>query len=477
MATVEVDRDENPTELYTSICSERWDEAAAIVGSDPIQVKIWIVRHDAEDKSSILGRFLPLHTACARHAPESLVGLLLSAYPEAASIVDGQGFLPLHYACGNRANEGVINTLLIIYPDGAKLRDPVAGKLPLHHLSIRGPYSVGVIYFLLSIYPQAVQEKDNAGYTPVEIAKMANYPGRESVLNAYKPAAYIKSVKFEKHMESKGIIAQKELEDIQVQEKSIESAKKKIKIANEKNEQLRNKLQEECMGLERMVSLEHAKLNDATSTLESAQSDLKTMQTNRYNKKIQKMSGLDDIKKFDTSILSFRKQKRQAQRKCVVLQEKLKLKLEIHEDTSTKLQERLEGKREELDLCHKKVKTLESTLEQLNVDIKESLDAREASVEEAKYLNECKEIVNKVDRIEGVVNSLVSRYEPCKEAIIREENDFRRFNREREQKILEMAELEEKIAQIDHDQISQELRKQEKEIHRVMLLVQDIQSC
>lgn len=231
------------------------------------------------------------------------------------------------------------------------------------------------------------------------------------------------------------------------------------------------------MGLERMVSLEHAKLNDATSTLESAQSDLKTMQTNRYNKKIEKMSDLDDIKKFDTSILSFRKQKRQAQRECVVLQEKLKLKLEIHEDTSTKLQERLEGKREELDLCHKKVKTLESTLEQLNVDIKESLDAREASVEEAKYLNECKEIVNKVDRIEGVVNSLVSRYEPCKEAILREENDFRRFNREREQKILEMAELEEKIAQIDHDQISQELRKQEKEIHRVMLLVQDIQSC
>jgi len=41
----------------------------------------------------------------------------------------------------------------------------------------------------------------------------------------------------------------------------------------------------------------------------------------------------------------------------------------------------------------------------------------------------------------------------------------------------ELAELEEKIAQIEHDQILQDLRDQEKEVHGVMELVQRIQSC
>ena len=367
--------------------------------SDPIQANIWIVRYDADDKSSFLGRFLPLHAACARHPPEYVIESLLSAYPEAASIVDNQGFLPLHYACGNRANEGVINTLLIIYPDGAKFRDHLGGKLPLHHLSLRGPYSVGAIYFLITVYPQAVQEKDNAGYTPVEIAKMANYPGRESVLNACNPAVHIKTVKSETNMKMKGSIAQKELEEIQVQEKNIESVKKKIEIANKENEQLRNRLQEECMSLEQMISLEHAKLNDAASALESAQSDLKTIQANRFNKNVENKTHSDDIKTFEDSLVTFRKQKRQVERECVVLQEKLKLKLEIHQDTATKLQHRLEEKRKELDLYREKVKTLECTLEQLNVDIKERFDAREALGKEVTYLRECKEIVTKVDKV------------------------------------------------------------------------------
>ena len=474
LPTIEVDHQDNPTELYTAICSEAWDEAAFIVKHDPAQVKIWIVRNDTEDKSSNIGRFLPLHAACSRQPPESFIELLLSTYPEAASIVDGQGYLSLHYACVNRANEGVINFLLIIHPDGAKVRDSTAGKLPLHHLSHRGPHSIGALYFLLSVYPQGVNEKDNSGYTPMEITKFANYPGRESVLNAFKPVHCINPVASTKCEESWGVIAQEEKKEIGHQEKTIERKEKEIKAAHDELERLRNRLQDERSGTGQLLSQEIARINDAMSALKNAESELETMRKNRFDQELELKNNRQDMKNLDAEIISIKQQKRQMNRERIVLKEKLTLKLEIHQETVSSLQSRFEEERKNIELSREKVKVLEDTYDQLNVDIQESVKQRETLEKEFTYLKECEEIVRKVDEMEKNVSSLHIRYEPCLKEIRKEQVDFTVLNVEREQKILELAELEAKIMQIEHDQILQEFKEQEKEMCRVVELIKGI---
>lgn len=113
-STLEVDYDKNLTELYQAIVDENWGEAVAVAERDPLQAATWVVRHYQDENSNsnsnelqsvvsgrttnpgdsdpeIMWRFLPLHSACARQPPASVITALLKAYPDAAKCVDDQG--------------------------------------------------------------------------------------------------------------------------------------------------------------------------------------------------------------------------------------------------------------------------------------------------------------------------------------------------------------------------------------------------
>mmetsp|Transcript_12411 Transcript_12411/g.16306 ORF Transcript_12411/g.16306 Transcript_12411/m.16306 type:complete len:483 (-) Transcript_12411:174-1622(-) len=185
-STLEVDYDKNLTALYKSITDQNWETAVSVCKKDPEQAKTWVVRRYEEEEDDdtaddIMWRFLPLHSACARQPPMSVVASLLRAYPDGAKCQDDQGMYALHYACGNQAARDVVRILLVSYPEAAKKRDP-RGMLPIHYLACWGPSSVSVVDMLLVANPDVSSTKDAEGKTPLDMAREGDYPEKSSVI-------------------------------------------------------------------------------------------------------------------------------------------------------------------------------------------------------------------------------------------------------------------------------------------------------
>lgn len=185
---LEVDFDKNITELYSAITSCRWDDAVCAAEKKPAEARTWVVRRydeDAEDdeEQEIMWRFLPLHSACARQPPSSVITALLKAYPDGAKCVDDQGMYALHYACGNQASREVIRMLLMHFPDAAKLRDP-RGMLPIHYLACWGPSAVSVVDMVLVANRDVADVKDEDGNTPLDLAMEGDYEDCHAVVSA-----------------------------------------------------------------------------------------------------------------------------------------------------------------------------------------------------------------------------------------------------------------------------------------------------
>jgi len=171
-AELEVDYDHDITRLYEAITDEDWSAAIEAVRAKPAEARTWVVRHHPD--GSIMWRFLPLHSACARQPPAGLVSALLSAYRPAASICDDQGLYPLHYAAGNQASSAVIKSLILNYPDATAKADPT-GMLPLHYLAKWGPSDKLCLDVLLLTHQKAALVKTEDGETALELALEGEY--------------------------------------------------------------------------------------------------------------------------------------------------------------------------------------------------------------------------------------------------------------------------------------------------------------
>lgn len=192
-STLEVDYDKNLTELYRAITDQDWDTAVRVCKQDPDQAATWVVRHyepeDEEDgdegELEIMWRFLPLHSACARQPPASVVTALLRAYPDGAKCQDDQGMYALHYACGNQASRDIVRLLLVSFPEAAQMVDP-RGMLPVHYLACWGPSSIAVVDMLLVANRNVSQARDMDGNTPIDLAREGDYPERDGVITALR---------------------------------------------------------------------------------------------------------------------------------------------------------------------------------------------------------------------------------------------------------------------------------------------------
>jgi len=183
---LEVDYDKDITRLYEAITSEDWDSAVDAVKVNPKEARTWVVRH--HEDGSIMWRFLPLHSACARQPPAELVEALLGAYRPAASACDDQGLYPLHYACGNQASSDVIRKLVLTHPGAASHADP-AGMLPLHYLAKWGPADKLSLDILLLVNKDVVTAKTEEGKTALDLASEGEYDDKDSVVLTLKSLA------------------------------------------------------------------------------------------------------------------------------------------------------------------------------------------------------------------------------------------------------------------------------------------------
>ena len=179
---LEVDYDNNVTDLYRFISNSQWQEALQAVRRNPIEAKTWVVRYHEDDKKGMMWRFLPIHSASARQPPEAVINALIQAYPEGAECCDDQGKYGLHYAAGNQASSGVVRALLEAFPSAATTSDP-EGKLPLHWLAISGPFEPSVIQPLLNGSKKLYNIVDDEGWTPLEYAREGDYPYKQNMID------------------------------------------------------------------------------------------------------------------------------------------------------------------------------------------------------------------------------------------------------------------------------------------------------
>jgi Ankyrin repeats (many copies) len=152
---VEVDGDRQSV-LSSLVQAYDWANVLARVASHPSETRV----------TSLEGR-TPLHHACELDAPAVVIQSLLNACPEASLMIGSSGMTPLHIACSSyHASIHVIRVLLDLgRPEQCQIRD-LDGDTPLHTACRCGaPHDV--LECLLQAYPNAVNQRDNEGLTPL----------------------------------------------------------------------------------------------------------------------------------------------------------------------------------------------------------------------------------------------------------------------------------------------------------------------
>ena len=149
----------SPSEL------NRMDERvrAAILQSD------WdtVLQHSRQDPAALLtcvelpgctgfGRRLPLHWACARHAPSDAVITLLELCPESLQARDEDGMLPIHCACFSGAASLTLAALATCWADG--LNERWCGQLPIH-LACAKHADADVVRRFVSLCPESLMDR------------------------------------------------------------------------------------------------------------------------------------------------------------------------------------------------------------------------------------------------------------------------------------------------------------------------------
>jgi ankyrin repeat protein len=133
-----------------------WANVLARVASHPSETRV----------PSVEGR-TPLHHACELDAPAVVIQTLMNACPEASLMIGTSGMTPLHIACSSyHASTHVVRVLLDLgRPEQCQIRD-LDGDTPLH-TACRCGAPFDVLECLLQAYPEAVNQRDNEGLTPL----------------------------------------------------------------------------------------------------------------------------------------------------------------------------------------------------------------------------------------------------------------------------------------------------------------------
>mmetsp|Transcript_28586 Transcript_28586/g.40931 ORF Transcript_28586/g.40931 Transcript_28586/m.40931 type:complete len:924 (+) Transcript_28586:46-2817(+) len=112
----------------------------------------------------------PLHLACRRKPPLSVLQALIQANSGALRIRTVDGLTPLHFACYCGAEYSIIYALTHAYPEAAGLCDQ-RGRTPLHFTTagLRTADRAKVIQCLLDVKSDVVNWEDDRGRTPLTL--------------------------------------------------------------------------------------------------------------------------------------------------------------------------------------------------------------------------------------------------------------------------------------------------------------------
>jgi len=154
--------------LNQYILNEDWYAVKSRCEKHPNEAGVWTKRvgfFDGEHDS----RVLPLHQACALHAPKDVIHDLIKAYPKGVQETE-TGFkrLPLHVACQHGSSADVVQLLLSYNPLGGRIED-IFGRTPMHYACSNGA-PPEVMDAFLSVDASTASYPDTAGWLPIHVA-------------------------------------------------------------------------------------------------------------------------------------------------------------------------------------------------------------------------------------------------------------------------------------------------------------------
>ena len=122
----------------------------------------------------------PLGEAIARSAPLWVIELFLVLCPEAAENVDAEGFTPLHQAV-NSGQTDLVKMLLPAFPGAATIRNR-DGLLPIFTSVIKYP-DLETFRLLYEAYPAALTVTDDCGRNLLHHAVMQSFEISKAILD------------------------------------------------------------------------------------------------------------------------------------------------------------------------------------------------------------------------------------------------------------------------------------------------------
>jgi len=109
---------------------------------------------------------------------EDMIRAILDVRPTLAKIANGRGQLPLHSALDHYgATESIVTMLLEAYPEAVKEKDEMGERLPLHYACKEGVAHAGVVELLIEAYPDGLLVSDASNALPLHLALKASPRG------------------------------------------------------------------------------------------------------------------------------------------------------------------------------------------------------------------------------------------------------------------------------------------------------------
>jgi len=124
----------------------------------------YLIQHQIRDGA------YPLHMAVGSNASLEVVEMLLKEAGDVASMTNKFGETALHVAFRTLASPEILLVLIETAPTSLHLREKKGGNLPIHYAAQFGCKSVAVGKALLENWEDAILERNNDHFSPLELA-------------------------------------------------------------------------------------------------------------------------------------------------------------------------------------------------------------------------------------------------------------------------------------------------------------------
>jgi ankyrin repeat protein len=150
------------------IAKEDWEKTDFAARTDPLALH-WKVTVPGFFDGQVTSKVLPIHIACSKRAPASVVATFSHIHPRGLMTAESAyKRLPLHIACMSRAPVDTIVKLIELKSGAAKKKDAL-GRLPIHY-ACKDPRLDTVVAHLLRVYPGSTKVADKQGFLPIHVA-------------------------------------------------------------------------------------------------------------------------------------------------------------------------------------------------------------------------------------------------------------------------------------------------------------------